>query len=249
MASLPEQNPLHVAIIMDGNGRWATGRGLSRLVGHKKGVERVREVVRAAPELGINILTLYAFSSENWNRPAPEVKGLMGLLKSFLERELNDLCANQVRLSVIGDAARLPAEVRKVLDHAIERTRENKGLRLNLALSYGSRDELVRAAGEIAEKCCRGELSPEGIDQDTFAAHLYTAGMNDPDLLIRTGGEHRLSNFLLWQLSYAELYFIPIHWPEFTAVELARALEEFKSRQRRFGRTGEQVEQEGTTPK
>ncbi len=226
---------------MDGNGRWATRRGLPRLVGHKKGVERVKEIVRAAPGLGISALTLYAFSTENWNRPAAEVKGLMGLLKTFLEKELDELCANDVCLSVLGQVDQLPPDVVEVLNRSIDKTRHNSGLKLNLALSYGGRDEIVRAAEKIARSCCRGELAPEDINQEIFAANLYTRELPDPDLLIRTGGEQRLSNFLLWQLSYAELYFVPIYWPEFDSQQLEKAIEDFKGRQRRFGRTGEQV--------
>ncbi len=241
MTVFPTQAPLHVAIIMDGNGRWATSRGLPRLVGHKNGVDRVREIVRAAPGLGIGALTLYAFSSENWNRPKTEVMGLMGLLKTFLEKEMDDLHANQVRISVIGEIKKLPTEVAEVLRRSINTTRDNTGLKLNLALSYGSRDEIVRAARDIARECCEKKLSPEKINRDVLAAHLYTRELSDPDLLIRTGGEQRLSNFLLWQLSYTELYFVPIYWPEFKAKELKKAVADFNRRQRRFGRTGEQI--------
>jgi len=242
MSSSGENNaPLHVAIIMDGNGRWATRRGLPRIMGHKKGVERVREIVRAAPGLGITTLTLYAFSSENWRRPADEVSGLMGLLKSFLTRELDELCANGVRLAVIGETERLPADVREVLDAAITRTSGNRRLNLNLALSYGGRGEIVHAARRIAARCLNGEIAPDDIGEELFSAHLHTAGQPDPDLLIRTGGEQRLSNFLLWQLSYAELCFVPAPWPEFDAGELERALADFRKRERRFGMTSEQI--------
>ncbi|MFZ5774496.1 MAG: isoprenyl transferase [Thermodesulfobacteriota bacterium] len=237
----PDRLPRHVAIIMDGNGRWARQRGMPRVMGHRAGVESVREVVRTCRELAIEALTLYAFSSENWQRPAMEVQALMGLLKSFLASELNGLLENNVRLHAIGQRDRMATEVREMLERAIEATASNSGLTLTLALSYGSRDELVRACRTIAGKCRDGLLTPEGIDDQTIVDHLDTAGLPDPDLLIRTGGELRLSNFLLWQASYAELFFTPTLWPDFRREDLLAALNDFQQRQRRFGRVPEQA--------
>jgi len=233
--------PAHVAIIMDGNGRWAKLRGLPRPIGHREGVESVRAIVTAAPQLGIRVLTLYAFSTENWNRPALEVQALMGLLKSFLKSELAALHANLVQIRCIGQIDRLPGEVREILEQAIATTAANPGLVLNLALSYGGRAEITEAARRMAADCCAGRLKPEEIDEGALSARLYTAGLPDPDLLIRTGGESRLSNFLLWQLSYAEILITETLWPDFRREQLAAALDDFRGRQRRFGRTPEQV--------
>ncbi len=233
--------PAHVAIIMDGNGRWAQQRGLPRTVGHKVGVESVQAVVRAAQDLGVRILTLYAFSTENWRRPPLEVQALMGLLKSFLESELTAMVSNNVSLRSIGRKEQLPGPVREVLERVIAETAGNTGIILNLALSYGGRTEIVDAALAVAGRCRAGELAPEAITETFFADHLYTRGLADPDLLIRTGGERRLSNFLLWQASYAELYFIDTLWPDFRAEDLATAVRYYQGRQRRFGKTGEQV--------
>jgi undecaprenyl diphosphate synthase len=234
--------PVHVAIIMDGNGRWAKLRGLPRPVGHRQGVESVRAIITAAPELGIKVLTLYAFSTENWKRPALEVQALMGLLKSFLKSELAALHANNVRVRCIGQIERLPPEVRRILEQAIAQTASNTGLVLNLALSYGGRAEITGAARQLAAECSAGRLQPEEITEELLAARLDTAGLPDPDLLIRTGGESRLSNFLLWQLSYAEIYITETLWPDFRKEQLQLALDDFRGRQRRFGRTPEQVE-------
>ncbi|MDF1577845.1 MAG: isoprenyl transferase [Desulfurivibrionaceae bacterium] len=233
--------PSHVAVIMDGNGRWAQKRGLPRPLGHRQGVESVQAIVRAGGELGVKILTLYAFSTENWNRPAAEVQALMGLLKNFLQSELKTITENNVSLRCLGQRERLPDEVGNVLDDAIARTAENSGLILNLALSYGGRNEIVRAIRQIAEKCRQGVLAPEEIDDKLVSAHLDTAGQADPDLLIRTGGESRLSNFLLWQLSYAELYITETLWPDFRKKDFIAALAAFQKRQRRFGKISNQV--------
>lgn len=233
--------PNHVAIIMDGNGRWAQQRGNPRIMGHKVGVESVQEIVRTARELGIKVLTLYAFSTENWKRPALEVQALMGLLKSYLESELATMVQNNVSLRAIGQRERMPKEVAGVLEQVIAKTRDNTGLILNLALSYGSRTEIIQAVQGLAKKCATGAVNAEDIDEQLFSESLYTAGLPDPDLLIRTGGEARLSNFLLWQASYAELYFTETLWPDFRKDDFYAAIADFQRRQRRFGRTGEQV--------
>jgi len=226
---------------MDGNGRWAKQRGKIRVMGHKVGVESVQEIVRTARELGIKVLTLYAFSTENWKRPAMEVQALMGLLKSYLESELANMVENNVSLRCIGQQQRIPPEVVKVLDRVIAETANNDGLILNLALSYGSRNEIIQAVQALAAECLQGKIRPEAINDQALADHLYTAGQPDPDLLIRTGGEARLSNFLLWQASYAELYFTETLWPDFRKDAFLTAIIDFQQRQRRFGRTGEQV--------
>jgi len=246
MSELPTPNaasPAHVAIIMDGNGRWAKQRGLPRPVGHREGVESVRAMVSAAPDLGIKVLTIYAFSTENWKRPPLEVQALMGLLKVFLQGELASLHQNGVQVRCIGQIERLPVGVRKILQQAIRQTTGNTGLILNLALSYGGRAEITGAARQLAAECCAGTLKPEEISEELLAARLYTVGLPDPDLLIRTGGESRLSNFLLWQLSYAEIYITETLWPDFRKEQLLAALTDFQGRQRRFGRTPEQVSQ------
>ncbi len=233
--------PKHVAIVMDGNGRWAEKRNKPRLYGHKVGAKSVREIVEAAGELGVKVLTLYAFSSENWNRPEGEVSGLMTILKNYLESELSRMLRNNIRLTCIGDLERIPAGVRSVLLDSIEKTSKNNDLILNLALSYGSRDEIVYAIKRIAEKCVRQEMDSAAIDQQVVADHLYTAGMLDPDLLIRTGGEKRLSNFLLWQASYAEIVFTETMWPDFRKEAFYHAIGEYQRRERRFGKTGAQL--------
>jgi len=235
----PEKNaslPAHVAIIMDGNGRWAEERKRPRLFGHKAGVDSVREIVETTRSLGINHLTLYAFSTENWNRPASEVSGLMSLLKRYLQAELKTMLKNDIRLCCLGDPERLPEDVREILEQTIAETRSCSGMTLNLALSYGGRSELVRAMRAMAQECCNGNLPSESITETTISNHLFTVGQPDPDLLIRTGGERRLSNFLLWQLSYAELYFTDVKWPDFRKDAFYKAIETFQSRQRRFGR-------------
>ena len=232
--------PQHLAIIMDGNGRWAEQRQLPRIFGHQQGVETVREVVKECRALGIPHLTLYAFSSENWGRPAAEVAALMELLGLFLAQELETLMNEDIRLRVIGNIALLPVAVRQVLEDTIERTAGNRRLVLTLALSYGARDEILRAVQALATEVEGGELSVAEIDEQRLSAALDTAGLPDPDLLIRTSGEMRISNFLLWQLAYAELYFTEVLWPDFSAEELRRALDAFAARQRRFGLTAAQ---------
>ncbi|MEK6197159.1 MAG: isoprenyl transferase [Desulfobacterales bacterium] len=244
----PERIPRHVAIIMDGNGRWAKQRNLPRIMGHKAGVESVKNIVKSARELNLEVLTLYTFSIENWKRPSFEVQGLMTLLKTFLKSELQNLLDKNVSLRCIGEIEKLPPDVQKILLQVIEDTARNaegkQGLILNLALSYGSRSEILRAARIMAEKCVSGQFDPEDISEKLFASHLYTAGLPDPDLLIRTGGESRLSNFLLWQLSYAELYITETMWPDFNAERFFEALKYFQGRERRFGQTSEQLQAE-----
>ncbi len=233
--------PRHVAIIMDGNGRWAEQRGLPRAMGHKAGVESVREIVETAGELNIEVLTLYAFSTENWRRPAMEVQALMTLLRAYLESQLAHMLEKGVRLRCSGQIDRLPKDVQALLQKAIDQTAANRGLILNLALSYGGRGEIVRAAQRLAQQCLNGSLKPDDITEERFGGELYTAGLPDPDLLIRTGGESRLSNFRLWQTSYSELHFSPILWPDFRKPQFLAALLDFQGRQRRFGKTGAQV--------
>lgn len=240
----PQRLPQHVAIIMDGNGRWAQKLGLIRTLGHKAGVDSVREIVQVSREFGIKVLTLYAFSTENWKRPKTEVSTLMDLLKTYLEKEVQDLCAQNISLRCIGQIEKLPGSVREVLLKVIDATSGNTGMVLNLALSYGFRSELTIGVQEIVRKCLAGELSAASITEDTIADHLYTVGLPDPDLLIRTGGESRLSNFLLWQLSYSELYFTDIYWPKFRKAEFTRAIKHYQARQRRFGKTGEQIQKQ-----
>ncbi len=233
--------PGHVAIIMDGNGRWAKRRGLPRVAGHREGVKSVREVVEAAGELGIEVLTLYTFSKENWRRPLTEVSALMKLFVTTLRREINDLLEKNVRLNAIGDLQDLPEFVYHELMWGIEQTRHNSGLTLNLALSYGGRAEIVAAVKTIARKVQAGELFPEDIDESVLAEHLYTADLPDPDLLIRTSGEERISNFLLWQIAYSELYITPILWPDFRKAEFYEAILSYLKRERRFGMVSEQL--------
>lgn len=228
--------PRHVAIIMDGNGRWAQERGLPRGAGHRAGVKSLRAVVEAAGKLGIQALTVYAFSTENWERPVEEVSFLMGLLETVLEEELEHLMRNATRFRMIGDPRGLPSSVRAQVENAVKKTRHNKGLTLNVALNYGGRSEIVNAAAELARRVKAGQLDPADIDESLFASCLYTDGFPDPDLCIRTGGEHRLSNFLLWQLAYAELWVTPVHWPEFQPTDFYRAIFEYQQRRRRFGR-------------
>ena len=236
--------PVHVAIVMDGNGRWAEERNRPRLFGHKAGVKSVRTVVETAREIGVRHLTLYAFSTENWSRPSLEVKGLMTLLKSYLQSEQKTMLENDIRLNCIGQQNRLPADVEKTLAGVVAATSHCSSMTLNLALSYGSRNEIVRAARLVADKCVQGELEVEQVTEELFAEHLYTGGQPDPDMFIRTGGEKRLSNFLLWQASYAELYFLDIKWPDFGRDEFLETVASFGRRQRRFGKTGAQLRQE-----
>lgn len=227
--------PAHVAIIMDGNGRWAKKHLLSRIKGHEKGAEAVRTVVRVCRELGIAYLTLYAFSTENWQRPQKEVAALMTLLTKFLKSEQKELAAKDIRLAAIGQIERLPANVQQVLHETMELTRSNSALQLNLALSYGSRTEIVRMARQIAKEAKSEQLDPDDINAEIVAAHLYTKDMPDPDLLIRTSGEMRISNFLLWQIAYAEIYVTPTYWPDFDKDEFVEILKNYQQRERRFG--------------
>jgi undecaprenyl diphosphate synthase len=234
--------PRHIAIIMDGNGRWARRRLLPRLEGHRQGAKSVRRAVEFCRSNGIAFLTLYAFSTENWQRPKGEVSGLMKLLSQFLDSELEELHSNGIRLRVIGQLHRLSAPLAAKITAGIERTSGNKAMTLNIALSYGGRQEIVAAAQRIAADVKSGELSEEAVNEKAFAQYLDTAGIPDPDLLIRTGGETRISNFLLWQSAYTELYFTPLLWPDFDESAFMEAIEEYKSRQRRFGKTSEQIE-------
>lgn len=235
--------PKHIAIIMDGNGRWAQEQGKDRIHGHVEGVISVKEVVRDCGELGISYLTLYAFSTENWKRPKYEVDALMELLVSTLRKEINDLKRDQVRLHVIGDIASLPKKCQTELEEAIEITKDGTGLNLILALSYSSRWELVNASKKIAEAILHNRMKVEDIDEEYFKKFLNTADFPDPELMIRTGGEHRISNFLLYQAAYTELYFTDVHWPVFRKADLLEAIINYQHRERRFGKTGEQIKE------
>jgi undecaprenyl diphosphate synthase len=227
--------PRHVGIIMDGNGRWAAARGLPRVEGHRRGVEAVRKMVRAAIEIGISYVTIYSFSSENWSRPVEEVSDLMGLLKRFIRNDLADLHRIGVRVKIIGTRRGLPPDICGLLDEAEELTCDNRRLTLIVAFNYGSRQEIAEAARRLALRAVAGEIDPAAIDPCMLAAHLDTAGIPDPDLIIRTSGEQRLSNFLMWQAAYAEFVFLPIHWPDFDRQAFESALAEFAARERRFG--------------
>jgi undecaprenyl diphosphate synthase len=240
---IKERIPLHVAIIMDGNGRWAKKRGFMRTLGHEKGVDAVRETVEAATELGIKYLTLYAFSTENWSRPKYEIDALMKLLVKSVNKERKTFMDNNIRLMAIGDLGNLPVKSYAELMKAIEDTSGNTGLRLVLALSYSSRWEIVEAARLLARKVGDGTLKADEINIDSFVSLLTTASIPDPELLIRTSGEYRVSNFLLWQIAYSELYFTPTLWPDFTKEELYKAIIDYQGRERRFGKTSEQIKQ------
>ncbi|MBT4916755.1 MAG: isoprenyl transferase [Formosa sp.] len=233
--------PKHIAIIMDGNGRWAKEKGFLRVFGHESGTKSVRGVVEACTELGIENLTLYAFSSENWNRPKLEVKTLMQLLISSLKKEMSTMEKNSIRLNAIGNLNNLPKKVQKELLHVIESTRKNKKMTLTLALSYGSRDEITDATRQICDKVKNNIISIENIDDTLINQHLYTRNLPDVDLLIRTSGEKRISNFLLWQIAYAELYFTDVYWPDFVKENLYEAIINYQKRERRFGKTSEQL--------
>lgn len=238
--------PRHIAVIMDGNGRWAESRGLPRLSGHEEGANSVREITRACREKGVQALTLYSFSTENWKRPPDEVAGLMSLLARYLVEERAEILDNGVRLNAIGQVDKLPAPVRLALKELMHASRHNAqpgkpGMVLTLALSYGGRAEIVEAARTLARQCQTGRLRPDAITEELLAGALGTAGLPDPDLLIRTSGELRLSNFLLWQLAYAEMYVTETHWPDFRRPQLDEALAAFGSRERRFGKTGAQL--------
>lgn len=224
--------PHHVAIVMDGNGRWAAQRGWPRIAGHRAGTEKIRELMRAASDFGIRFVTLYAFSTENWGRPEDEVRGLFEILGHVIRRETANLHANNVRICHIGDLAGIPVRLHGAIRDAVELTRNNTGITLNVALNYGGRAEILRAVRELI----REGADPDAIDEEAISRRLYTAGQPDPDLIIRTAGEMRLSNFLIWQASYAEYYATPTYWPDFGREELRRALEDYASRQRRFGK-------------
>ncbi|MDD2853443.1 MAG: isoprenyl transferase [Desulfuromonadaceae bacterium] len=241
----PNKLPVHLAIIMDGNGRWAQQRMLKRIVGHQRGAETVKMVVEQASLLGIKYLTLFAFSSENWSRPPLEVRALMTLLKKYIRQETARMMRKNIRYNVIGNRSELPADVNETLDDAIAKTAGNTGMVLTLALSYGGRQELSRAAAHIAQDVIDGTISVNDISVDLFDRYLDTGGLPDPDFLIRTSGEMRISNFLLWQLAYTELYFTDTNWPDFTINEFHKALANFQSRERRFGLTGDQLSQRG----
>lgn len=237
----PSRLPQHVAIIMDGNGRWARARNLPRSEGHVEGVTTVRRITEESSRLGIRYLTLYTFSTENWNRPADEVEALMHLISIAIERETPDLIKNNVRLTMIGDFDRLPEEPRRRLQGCFEATSHCDGLTLCLALSYSSRWEITRAARQIAQEVAAGRLDIDSIGDDTISAHLTTASMPDPDLLIRTGGDCRVSNYLLWQIAYTELAFTPTYWPDYSVDEYRDTIRRFGQRERRFGLTSDQI--------
>ncbi len=227
--------PAHIAIIMDGNGRWAKARGLPRSAGHKAGVETLRKVVREAGELGISWLTLYAFSSENWSRPHQEVNDLLGLLKIFIRRDLAELHRSGVRVHIIGERGSLAGDIRALLEEAESLTRDNRSMTLVIAFNYGGRDEITRAVRKIAEMVAAGKLAADAVSEEMISANLDTDGIPDPDLIIRTSGEQRLSNFLLWQAAYSEFVFLPCYWPDFSGADLKAAIESYASRERRYG--------------
>ncbi len=249
MQSLREQInlqrlPRHIAIIMDGNGRWAKEKGQDRLYGHFHGVESVRNIVEGCAELGVEYLTLYAFSTENWDRPEYEVTGLIELLVETIRKETETLNKNNIKLHVIGDVKMLPEYAQKELDESLQITSQNTGLNLVMALSYSSRWELVQAVKHIAEDVKAGKIDPEAITQNTLQQYLVTSNLPDPELMIRTSGEYRISNFLLYQLAYAELYFTNVRWPDFRKENLYEAILDFQGRERRFGKTGDQIQKE-----
>jgi undecaprenyl diphosphate synthase len=237
----PNRLPTHIAIIMDGNGRWAKEKGQDRLFGHYHGVESVRDVVEGCAELGVKYLTLYAFSTENWHRPEDEVTGLMELLVQTIRKETETLNKNNIRLHVIGDLNKMPKNAIDELNESIALTNSNTGLNLVMALSYSSRWEIIDAVKHVAEDVKQGKIDPEKITQDTFQQYLCTSNFPDPELMIRTSGEYRISNFLLYQLAYAELYFTDVRWPDFRKENLYDAILDYQSRERRFGKTSEQV--------
>lgn len=237
----PKRLPQHIAIIMDGNGRWARERRQDRLYGHHEGVQSVRQVVEASAELGVRYLTLYAFSTENWERPTEEVEGIMELLVTTIRKEIDSLHKNHVRLQVIGNIEQLPGLCKEELREAMDLTRANEGLNLVMALSYSSRWEILHAARKIAQDAASGMLKPQDVDAQLFASYLCTGDFPDPELMIRTGGDFRISNFLLYQAAYAELYFTDTRWPDFRKENLYQAILDFQSRERRFGKTSEQI--------
>ena len=236
-----EKLPQHIAIIMDGNGRWAKKRNLERIVGHQKGIESAREIVKFCREAGIKVLTLYAFSIENWRRPKKEVQALMNLLKKYIVKESKELLKNNICLKTIGNIDDMPPSVARILNETVEKTKTCSGMIVNLALSYGGRDEIIRAIKKIVQAVKQGSLKEGDITEENFSNYLYTRDIPDPDLLIRTSGEMRLSNFLLWQMAYTEIYVTEILWPDFKREDMVRALINYQSRERRFGRISEQL--------
>ena len=232
----PANLPAHVAVIMDGNGRWAKKKMLNRVKGHEKGADTVRMIVRASRELGISVLTLYAFSTENWQRPETEINALMTLLKRFLKSERQEMLDNNIRLNTIGEIERLPDSVSRQLRETMQASQNNSGMILNLALSYGARPEIVRMAQQLSAAAAAGNLKPESIDEETVSKHLYTRNIPDPDLLIRTSGEMRISNFLLWQIAYSEIYITDTLWPDFNRDEYIAILKDYQGRDRRYGK-------------
>jgi undecaprenyl diphosphate synthase len=237
----PKRLPQHIAIIMDGNGRWAERHAMGRVMGHRKGAESVRIMVRTCRRIGIKCVTLYAFSMENWLRPKAEVRALLTLLKEYLEHEAQEMMDQDIRLVAIGNLDSLDGPVLTKLRETMERTAGNKGMILNLALSYGGRDEIVASTRRMIGDALAGKITPEAVTKDLCASYLYTAGLPDPDLLIRTGGEYRVSNFLLWQMAYTEFYFTEILWPDFRERHLLKAIADYQQRERRFGMTSEQL--------
>ena len=227
--------PAHIAIIMDGNGRWAKEKGMVRLKGHQAGMESLREIVRACSDKGVKVLTVYAFSTENWKRPIEEVSGIFSLLVRYVAKELKELNANNVQIHMLGDIDPLPADAKKAAQKAVDSTKDNTGLIFCIAINYGGRAEIVRAARLLAKQAAEGQLDPASIDEAMFASQLYTADLPDPDLIIRTGGEMRLSNFLTWQSAYSELYVTDTYWPDFTPDKLQEAIDVFNGRDRRYG--------------
>ena len=236
-----ERIPRHVAVIMDGNGRWAVDRGLERNAGHREGIESVREIIRACRDYGVETLTLYAFSIENWNRPKNEVSELMRLLEEYLETELAEVMEHGAQVRSIGRLDRLPPSTRRAVEHAVAKTADNDGMKLVFALSYGGRAEIIDATRRIARDAELGKMDPEDLDEKTFASYLYAPDISDPDLLIRTGAEQRVSNFLLWQIAYSELHLSTEMWPAFRRPEFEAAILDYQGRERRYGLTGEQV--------
>jgi len=241
----PEKLPRHLAIIMDGNGRWAQERMLKRIVGHRKGVEKVKTIVEESSLLGIKYLTLFAFSSENWLRPKTEVRALMALLKAYLAKETSRMMTNNIRFAVIGDRTDLPEDVNKAVSEAIAKTSQNTGMVLTLALSYGSRQEILQAVTLLVDNVLTGKISREKISEELVSSYLYTSEIPDPDFLIRTSGEMRISNFLLWQIAYTELYFTEVNWPDFSKEEFYKALANYQARERRYGLISDQVRKRG----
>lgn len=227
--------PQHTAIIMDGNGRWAKERGMVRVQGHNAGMKSLKEIVKASSTMGIKYLTVYAFSTENWKRPQDEVSGIFKLVVKYIKQEIKELDANNVRVNIIGDWHALPEDARASLQYALDTTKDNDGLVFNVALNYGGRAEILKSVKTILDKVSSGEISQEDLTEDTISSYLYTAEMPDPDLIIRTGGEYRLSNFLTWQSAYSELYVTDVYWPDFTPAELEKAIEAYNGRERRFG--------------